>query len=264
MDKPRLSHNEVWERVRSFAEEAARKRWPIYTLQRKVKNVITEVKPASIGRQSDEGRTHTSRVTKSKVLAVWDALLKDGGVATPPGVLFFTPALMLRALPDVIEYVGDGKIALRDDPKIEERDRETIMKARRGEGRGEGGGGEGEIHRALKRFIYEQADSALLSLGPGPYTKVRMEHVFPTGDRVDVVLLDGDGNVVLVEVKPELLHDDLSPWAQASKYRALWSVLEERPVREIRCVVAAPRLPASLAERMLEKYHIESVAVELP
>ena len=67
-----------------------------------------------------------------------------------------------------------------------------------------------------------------------------MEYVFPTGDRVDVVLIDGAGNVLLVEVKPFLSAADLAPFAQAAKYRVLWSILRERPASEIRCLVAAP------------------------
>jgi len=81
---------------------------------------------------------------------------------------------------------------------------------------------------------------------------------------VDVVLLDRDGNVLLVEVKPELFEDDVAPWAQAAKYRALWSVVEDRPVREIRCVVAAPNVPAGVSGRMLKRHNIEAVRVTSP
>jgi hypothetical protein len=87
--------------------------------------------------------------------------------------------------------------------------------------------------------------------------------VFPTGDRVDVVLIDGSGNVLLVEVKPFLSAGDLAPFAQAAKYRVLWSILRERCASEIRCLVAAPDINASPWKKMKDSHAIEGVAILL-
>jgi hypothetical protein len=249
----------VWQRVRNFAAEAAKRRLKIYTLQRKVPNVITDVKEGSVGRESAEGRTNASRVTRGMVARTWDAMRKGQDPREVRDVLYFTPALMLRTLPDLLEYVGDGRIALRGDPGIAKRNQQRIQRAQQ-EDRG-WAGGEGQLHHAIKTFIDQEPDKALAALGPGPYTRVGAEHVLPTGDRIDVVLLDRDGNVVLVEVKPLVMPDDLAPWAQAAKYRTLWSILEDRPLPEIRCVVAAPEIPDRWAEAILKKHGIESVAI---
>jgi hypothetical protein len=90
-----------------------------------------------------------------------------------------------------------------------------------------------------------------------------MEYVFPTGDRVDVVLIDGLGNVLLVEVKPFLFASDLAPFAQAAKYRVLWSILRERPASEIRCLVAAPDINASPWKKMKDRHAVECVSIRL-
>jgi hypothetical protein len=90
-----------------------------------------------------------------------------------------------------------------------------------------------------------------------------MEYVFPTGDRVDVVLIDGSGNVLLVEVKPFLAAGDFAPFAQAAKYRVLWNILRERPASEIRCLVAAPDINASPWKKMKDDHAIECIAIPL-
>jgi hypothetical protein len=90
-----------------------------------------------------------------------------------------------------------------------------------------------------------------------------MEYVFPTGDRVDVVLIDGSGNVLLVEVKPFLAAGDFAPFAQAAKYRVLWNILRERPASKIRCLVAAPDINASPWKKMKDDHAIECIAIPL-
>jgi hypothetical protein len=174
--------------------------------------------------------------------------------------LYFTKALLLAALPGIVEDM-DGELVLRDDPAVLETKRlRTVMARDAGEGTA---GGEGETHRRLKEFIYSEPDLALASLKSGPYQRVAMEYVFPTGDRVDVVLIDGSGNVLLVEVKPFLSAGDLAPFAQAAKYRVLWSILRERPASEIRCLVAAPDIDASPWKKIKDKHAVECIPIQL-
>ena len=159
--------------------------------------------------------------------------------------LYFTKALVLAALPGIVEDM-DGELVLRNDPAVlETKRRRTVMARDEGEG---AAGGEGETPRRLNEFIYSEPDVALDSLKSGPYQRVAMEYVFPTGDRVDVVLIDGAGNVLLVEVKPFLSAADLAPFAQAAKYRVLWSILRERPRRKSDAL-SPPRISTPLPGR---------------
>lgn len=258
-----ISPSEAWARVVAFAKQAVADQRVVHTLQRGVANTITDVRPGSIGRRSDEGRTNRSRVGRSAVIRLWKELSrKKGPVGTPDGVLYFTAPLMVAAMPDLVQEVGRGQISLLDDPVVAARDAARVERASRGNGGC--GGGEGPIHRAIKEFIFSQPDEALSSLPGAPFTPRQMEWVFATGDRVDVVLTDCSGKVVLVEVKPDELEDEREPYAQASKYRALWNVLEERSAGEIRCVVAAPAIATHLAGRMFREHRLESVVVRAP
>jgi hypothetical protein len=215
------------------------------------------VKDRSIGRVSAQGTTNASRVTRAMVESLWSELQGGQGGSS---YLYFIKALVLAALPGIVEDM-DGELVLRDDPRVlETKRRRMIMAHQEGEG---AAGGEGETHRKLKEFIYSKPDVALASLKSDPYQRVAIEYVFPTGDRVDVVLIDGSGNMLLVEVKPFLPAGDLAPFAQAAKYRVLWSILRERPTSEIRCLVAAPDINASPWKKMKDKHAVECIAIPL-
>jgi hypothetical protein len=248
---------EVWQRVVAYARDCLKNGRPVFTVSRRVENRITDVRDRSIGRSSAQGTSNSSRVTKAMVESLWSELRGgDGGSS----YLYFTKALVLVALPGIVEDM-DGELVLRDDPTVlENKQRRKAVARDDGEGFA---GGEGETHRKLKEFVYSEPDVALASLKSGPYQRVAMEYVFPTGDRVDVVLIDGSGNVVLVEVKPFLSPGDRAPFAQAAKYRVLWNILRERPASEIRCVVAAPDIGTSPWKKMKDKHAVECVAVRL-
>ncbi len=191
---------------------------------------------------------------------LWSELTGDGSNRSNGNDPYFTKALVLGALPGIVEDM-DGKLVLRNDPDVLE------TKARRQElaitdGRGRGGG-EGELHKQLKEFIFLDPDRALAKLKAGPYQRVQMEYVFPTGDRIDVVLIDGSGNMLLVEVKPFLDPGDLAPFAQAAKYRLLWHILRKRPIAEIRCLVAAPDVAGAPWKKMFDAHAVECLAVRL-
>lgn len=68
---PALSADEVWERVRSYADAARRNGTRVHTLFEYVPNRITDVRPGSIGRWSPAGRSNSSRVTRGQVLHAW-------------------------------------------------------------------------------------------------------------------------------------------------------------------------------------------------
>ncbi len=259
-----LTADAVWTKVQAFATQAHKKRRPVYTLQRRVRNFITDVKARSIGRESDEGNTNSSRVTYSMITRIWDRLRTHGHTATPEAVLYFAPALLQAALPELIEYLGDGELGLRGDPRaMAKKDQRGTRGSRRGGG-SRGGGGEGELHERIKKWIYENPSAAMTKLGRGEWRSEAIEYRFLSGDTVDLVLRDPDGRFVMVEVEPQLQPDDKIPWAQAAKYKTLWSILEGVPPPDIRSVVAAPALPLGMARKMRDRHGIEALAVALP
>jgi len=159
-----------------------------------VENRITDVKDGSIGRISAQGRSESnpSRINKAMVKSLWSELR---GETDRGSYKYFTKALVLAALPGIVEDM-DGKLVLRDDPEVRKTKlRRMALACDDGEGFA---GGEGERHRKLKEFIYSAPDVALESLRSGPYQRVAMEYVLETGDRIDVVLIDGSGNILLV------------------------------------------------------------------
>lgn len=251
----RPSFKQVWSDVKTAADDLRARKEPVFTLTKGVRNFITDVKHGSIGRRSDDGVTNVSRVTRGMMESLWNKL---NGRAIYRSYLYFTPALLLKTCPHLVEHL-DGELRLKKAPETL-RLRSELNKRRFGNS----SGGEGPVHRALKMFIFENPDLALRALGPRPFTPVTDEYVFRTGDRVDVVLIDGNGHIVLVEVKPQLFPHDLAPFAQAAKYKILWSILEARAPAEVRCVVAAPSLRGSPYERMAERHGVEAVAVRVP
>jgi len=83
------------------------------TLQQEISNRIVALEADRIVRCSDRGRTDESWISEVEIRTVWDILCRDGRTPTPEGVHYFTPALMLAALPDLIMYEGEGWIALK-------------------------------------------------------------------------------------------------------------------------------------------------------
>lgn len=251
------SSDEVWDRVADFARECLRTNRPVYTVRRRVENRITDVSAGSIGRFSAQGTSNSSRVGKSAVENLWAKL---NGEDEYGSYLYFTEALVLAAMPGIVEDM-DGELVLRSDPEVlKEKAERTRLAFSDGGG---WGGGEGDVHKQIKEIVYKHPDTALAELNSGPYQSVAMEYVLPTGDRIDVVLIDGSGNMLLVEVKPVLIQDDRAPFAQAAKYRLLWHILRDRPMNEIRCLVVAPDISASPWKRMRDAHAVECLSVSL-
>ena len=282
------SFDEIWSRVSDYARMCRDTGVKLYTLQRFVPNTIVDVHESSIERHSEAGRTQTAHIGRSDVERVWAQLRdnEDHAASTKGDPRVFTHALMLTAMPDLIEPRGTGVIGLvglgpaRFEPFVDFVEDVDYGSRAAGEarvGRG-GGGGEGPIHRGLRIYIHENPNAALIGLTGGPWTSYATEYELATRDRIDVVVRDAEGRFVLIEVKPKLNTDEeyerakknddseqaRAPFAQAAKYREQWQVLRDTATRHLRCVVAAPAIPAKLAETMAERHRIESVAVTLP
>ena len=97
-------------------------------------------------------------------------------------------------------------------------------------------GGEGALHKELKDKIAQNPSSVLQEEG---LSLIAVEYEFVTGDRVDILLRDCLGRLVVVEVEPECQDDNEIGPAQCMKYRALMAFESTRRVSEIRSILAA-------------------------
>ena len=124
-----------------------------------------------------------------------------------------------------------------------------------------GSGGEGPVHLALKERI--AADPAGVLGEPGLRT-VRVEYPFKaTGDRIDVLLEDGFGRPVAVEVEVDCDGTHEAGPLQCMKYRAMLSYRTDRPIGEVRTVLAA-HLVAGPVRQKCEEHQIEVVEIPRP
>jgi hypothetical protein len=121
-----------------------------------------------------------------------------------------------------------------------------------------GGGGEGPVHRTLKERIAADPETVLQEKG---LRHVKTEMPFPTGDRIDVVLEDGLGRPVAVEVEVDCDHNELCGPLQCMKYRGILAYWLGRDPREVRMVLAAHSVHRAVADRAA-RAGIEIILVE--
>ena len=118
-----------------------------------------------------------------------------------------------------------------------------------------GGGGEGPEHLALKNRI--AADPAGVLNEPG----LRLYEVewdeFPTGDRIDVLLMDALDRPVAVEVEVDCDAAEMAGPLQCMKYRAMLSYFFDRPIEEVRSFLVAHSIHSDVLARC-RRYAIES------
>ena len=274
----RPSEAQVWARVREFASQRVEDGEPVPTLSEGVVNHITAVAGARIERTSAQGVTNATPIYRGEILRVWRDLAKNQYTRTArPN--YFTLVLLQAALSDLIDDHGDGTIALRgwrSPPEGSAGGRPLSYEQRASEGHravqrsaDQGELRESDEHWRIKHFIHAHPNQALASLPGGPFTASALELVLrvPTSDRVDVIVRDRVGRRVLIEVKARVGERDISLYAQAAKYRAIWRVLHhlaESREGGPRCALAAPSIPAPLARHMRTQHDIESAAVEVP
>jgi hypothetical protein len=268
------SENEVWTRVRNFAEQRAADGRPVPTLTNGVVNTIKEVVGVRIIRESVKGRTNATPILRGEVLRVWRDLAANGETrkARPN---YFTLALLQAAMPDYINDLGDGSIALRgrmpslagaSSPFSYAEAASLGRRSRAHEARSDFELRESDAHWNIKNYIHTYPNEALANLDGGPWTPSALELQLrvPTADRVDVIVKDAAGYRVLIEVKPRVGEHDIGLYAQAAKYRAIWRVLHDMTADQVRCVLAAPKIPTDIARHMYSRHRIESVAVHVP
>ncbi|MDC0672066.1 HNH endonuclease [Nannocystis radixulma] len=116
---PLPSDDQIWDRVRSFAERCKGAKLPVFSLRDGVPNFITETTDTKIYRLSEKNRSdgRPSAISRRDVLLLWHHLVSE----TPrPDVPYFTRALLARALDDLL-VVADNDVLLRtgDDARTE-------------------------------------------------------------------------------------------------------------------------------------------------
>jgi len=99
-----------------------------------------------------------------------------------------------------------------------------------------GGGGEGPEHLALKKRIAANPAAILGELGLRLWNE---EWLLPTMDKIDLVLKDALDRFVAVEVEVDCDASELPGPLQCMKYRAMLSYFFDRPMEEVRCILAA-------------------------
>jgi RecB family endonuclease NucS len=101
-------------------------------------------------------------------------------------------------------------------------------------------------------------------LGEDGLSLVRVEFPFGcTGDRIDVLLRDKDRRYVAVEVEVECDRNHLAGALQCMKYRAMLAYYFERPIEEVRCILAAHKIASEVNERCAA-FEIETITVARP
>lgn len=134
---------------------------------------------------------------------------------------------------------------------------ETLLRQGQSSPRG-GPGGEGAIHKSLKEAI--AADPSRV-LGEDGLVLIRVEYPFGvTGDRIDVLLRDGLGRYMAVEVEPECPADHTTGPLQCMKYRALLAYQLNRELDEIRTSLVT-HLLADNVRAKAERYGIETFEI---
>ena len=123
---------------------------------------------------------------------------------------------------------------------------------------GSGGGGEKLPHRNLKEYLADNPSQ----LGEG-LALVKVEYPFVSGDRADILLKDGFGSPVTVEVEAHISSGDYVGVWQAVKYKHLAAVKYQLPCEQVRSILAAPEIPDDVKAKCIE-LGIETREVSIP
>ena len=123
---------------------------------------------------------------------------------------------------------------------------------------GRGGSGPGEKHENLKNVLAENSSQ----LGDG-LELIKMEYVFLSNDRADILFIDKSGNPVTVEVESYISQGNYVGLWQAVKYKHLAAVECGLPCEQVRSILAAPEIPDDVKAKCKE-LGIEPIEVEIP
>ncbi len=119
------------------------------------------------------------------------------------------------------------------------------------------GSGESEAHKSLKNRIARYPEL----IGATAVTSVAIEHQYPSGDRVDLMLESDGSRWTVVEVELKGLVETVTGLFQAVKYRALQQAVlcTEKRQGSVSAILAARSIPVEVKvlARMLDVETIE-------
>ena len=127
-----------------------------------------------------------------------------------------------------------------------------------GGGHGGGGGGESKEHRKLKEYLAANPSQ----LGKG-LKWVKTEHIFESGDKVDILLEDRFGSPVTVEVETETSARNYKGVWQAVRYKHFAAAEYELLCQQVRSILAAPKIPDHVRTKC-KQLGIEPKEVTMP
>jgi hypothetical protein len=139
-------------------------------------------------------------------------------------------------------------------------------------GGGEGNaGGEGPVHAALKEFVKNDPEAAVgepliylaEDLMEPSAQRLGDEITFVTGDRVDLLMRDADGRLVVIEVEPDIGPSGHVGFHQAAKYWVLVAVANGLQLDDVRRMVVARTIDAQLRKHYQATYGIEAVEIRV-
>ena len=128
------------------------------------------------------------------------------------------------------------------------------LNGRRG---GSGGGGESDSHKFLKLYI---ASNPSKVLSEENLNHLETEYKFPTQDRADLILIDGYGKLIGLEVEVSVEPFQFEGIIQAVKYRYMLAVLLEYPFEHSRSFLVAYNIADEIKE-LCNKYDVECFTV---
>ncbi len=116
-------------------------------------------------------------------------------------------------------------------------------------------GGESQRHKILKQYIAN--NPSIINLPAD--NKVIIERSFPTGDRVDILMKDGDTNLSVIEIELEGEENLIKGAKQLIKYRVLELVENNFPLDSqiCRAILVAYEINSKRLEAFCNKYNIE-------
>lgn len=118
--------------------------------------------------------------------------------------------------------------------------------------------GEGEDHKQLKEWVAKHPKK----IGLAKVRSTELEHVFPSGDAVDILFQMKDGTDAVVEIETDVPIP--GSW-QTIKYRALRCA--ERALKldsnEVKAILVAWKIPEALRE-FCKNYNIDCFEIKLP
>lgn len=208
---------------------------------------------------SGGGDTVTADGLRQVLRAVW--AIKDGSAAVPD-----------VAEPEERRWSTDETSPIESEGPPDGAFGLVPLPAPPGGGTGLGGGGEGPVHAALKAYVKEDPFGAIGEhltylaedlTDPAPQ-RLGDEISFVTGDRVDLLMRDEAGRLVVIEVEPDIGPSGHIGFHQAAKYWVLVAVANGLPLDAVRRVVVARTIDSALEAHYKSGYGIESFEVTVP